>query len=265
MQSHQKIAVAGATGRVGRHVVDLLETAGHDVVAISRSAGVDVVTAEGLAEALEGVEVIIDTATGPSPDKQAAIDFFTASAQNLQRFGEQAGVTQIVAVSIVACDRFTGGYGAAKLVHEQALAAAGAIPVSVLRATQFHEFVEALVQWGTQGGVTYVPEMRTQLIAARSVAEALARLATDPNPRPAHAPTPEIAGPQPESLAEMAKLLVARDRLPLDVLADSDPDDPDHDLNVSGGLLPAGDATLAGPTFAQWLDARVPAAATGRA
>ncbi|MGN6168024.1 MAG: SDR family oxidoreductase [Solirubrobacteraceae bacterium] len=264
MQSHPKIAVAGATGRVGHHVVDVLETAGHDVVAISRSAGVDVVTGDGLAEALEGVEVIIDTATGPSPEKQAAVDFFTASAENLQRFGEHAGVKRIVVVSIVGCDRFKGGYGAAKLVHEQALAAAGAIPISVLRATQFHEFVEALLQWGTQGHVAYVPEMRTQLIAARSVAEALAQVATDPDSWPAHAPTPEIAGPQPESLVEMAKLLVAHDGRSLDVQAVSDLDDPDHDLNVSGGLLPANDATLAGPTFARWLHARVPAAAGRR-
>ena len=83
MQAQQKIAVAGATGRVGRHVVDLLKSGGHDVVAMSRSSGVDVVTAHGLAEALAGVECVIDVSTGPSPDQEAATKFFTAAARNL--------------------------------------------------------------------------------------------------------------------------------------------------------------------------------------
>src|SRR5213595_2030278 len=98
-----KIAVAGATGRVGRHVVDVLEAQGHDVVAMSRSTGVDVVTGDGLAEALAGVEA----ATGPSPEQEAATEFFTAAARNLQEAGEQAGVRRIVVVSIIACDRFS--------------------------------------------------------------------------------------------------------------------------------------------------------------
>ena len=259
MQTNKKIAVAGATGRVGGHVVEVLQGAGHDVVAISRSTGVDIVTGEGLADTLEGVEVIIDTATGSSPEQQAAVEFFTASARSLQQAGQRAGVQRIVVVSILGCDRFQGGYGASTLVHERALASAGEIPVSVLRATQFHEFVEALVQWGTRGDVTYVPEMRTQLIAARSVAERLVHMATDPAPRPdATTPILEIAGPRPESLVEMAKLLVAHTGNSLRMQAVEDPSDPDHDLNVSGGLLPGPDAEIAGPTFAQWLDTRGP-------
>ncbi|HEX9370201.1 MAG TPA: NmrA family NAD(P)-binding protein, partial [Roseiflexaceae bacterium] len=83
MQARRKIAVAGATGRVGRHVVDVLKTGGHDVVAMSRSGGVDVVTGDGLAETLAGVECIIDVATGPSPDQEAATQFFTTAARNL--------------------------------------------------------------------------------------------------------------------------------------------------------------------------------------
>ncbi len=84
MQTPDKIAVAGATGRVGRHVVDVLEAGGHDVVAISRSQGVDVITGEGLAEALLGVECIVDTATWPSPDEATATEFFTTASRNLQ-------------------------------------------------------------------------------------------------------------------------------------------------------------------------------------
>ena len=108
MQAARKIAVAGATGRVGRHVTDVLTAEGHDVVAMSRSGGVDVVTGDGLAQALAGVDCIIDVATWPSPEQQAATEFFTAATRNLHAFGEQAGVRRIVVVSIIGCDRFTG-------------------------------------------------------------------------------------------------------------------------------------------------------------
>jgi len=192
MQARTKIAVAGATGRVGRHVVDVLEARGHDVVAMSRSTGVDVVTGDGLAEALAGVEAVVDAATGPSAEQEVATEFFTAAARNLQEAGERAGVRRIVVVSIIACDRFSGGYGAAKVAHEQAMLS-GPIPVRVLRAAQFHEFVAQLVEWGRQGDVSYVPKMRTQLVAARTVAEALADLATGPQPA-AGDTIPEIGG-----------------------------------------------------------------------
>src|SRR5438309_11969059 len=104
MQASKRIAVAGATGRVGRHVVDVLTAGGHDVVAMSRSSGVDVVTGEGLAEALAGVECVIDVATGPSPDQEAATAFFTAAARNLHEAGARAGVQRMVGVSIIGCD-----------------------------------------------------------------------------------------------------------------------------------------------------------------
>ena len=108
-----KIAVTGATGRVGTPLVEILEQRGHDVVQIARSKGVDVVTGEGLDEALTGVETIIDVSTGPSPDQQAATEFFTASARNLQEAGERAGVQRLVVVSIIGIDEFAGGYNAA--------------------------------------------------------------------------------------------------------------------------------------------------------
>src|SRR5206468_6888187 len=127
------------------------EERGHDVVPISRSLGVDVVTGEGLAEALDGVGTVIDAATGASPEQQAATDFFTASARNMQQLGEQAGVQRIVVVSIIGIDRFTAGYQAAKQVHERAMLA-GPIPARILRAAQFHEFVPELIDWGRQDG-----------------------------------------------------------------------------------------------------------------
>ena len=254
MNAQRKIAVAGATGRVGRHVVDILEAQGHEVAAIARSRGVDVITGEGLDEALSGAEVVVDAATGPSPDEQTATEFFTTAARNLQEAGQRAGVRGIVVVSIVGADRFPGGYGAAKVVHERAMLS-GAIPARVLRATQFHEFVAQLMEWGARGDVTYVPRMRTQLVAARTVAEALADLATAEDPAPSGAPSIlEIAGPREERLVEMAKLLAARRGEAAPVEAPSDPDDPEQRLFESGGILPGPDATLAGPTFEEWLD-----------
>jgi uncharacterized protein YbjT (DUF2867 family) len=252
MQTKKKIAVAGATGRVGRHAVDLLGAAGHEVVAISRSGGVDVITGAGLAEALTGVECIIDAATGSSPDEETATEFFTTAARNLHVVGREAGVQRIVAVSIIGTDRFTAGYGAAKIAHERALLS-GPIPARILRAAQFHEFVEQMVAWGRKGDVSYVPEMRTQLVAARSVAETLVDLATDEGFDAA--PISEIAGPREERLFDIAKLYAARRGDPARIEEMSDPDDPNHVLNVNGALLPGPDAKLVGPTFAEWLDA----------
>ena len=247
-----KIAVAGATGRVGRHIVDVLESAGHDAVPMSRATGVDIVTGAGLAEALSGVEAVVDAATGPSPDEEAATEFFTTAVRNLQETGEHAGVQRIVVVSIIGCDRFTGGYGAAKVAHEQ-VHLAGPIPVRILRASQFHEFVEQLVEWGKQGDVSYVPKMRMQPVAARTVAEEVVELATSARNG---SPISEIAGPREESLVEIAKSFVARRGDGLRIVGASTPDDPYREVYESGALLPGPDATLAGPTFEEWLRSR---------
>jgi len=246
-----KIAVAGATGRVGSQVVDVLEERGHEVVRISRSNGVDVVTGVGLAEALAGVDVIVDAATGPSPDEKEATDFFSAAASNLQKSGQEARVERIVVVSIVGIDgahRGRGGYYAAKVVHEE-VHRAGPVPAVILRATQFHEFVETLLQWSTQNGVGHVPRMRTQLVAARTVAERLAELATSSN----GAVISEIGGPREENLPDAAALLVERRGLAVKVEPASNPDDPMTEMYESGALLPGPDAKLAGPTFEEWL------------
>jgi uncharacterized protein YbjT (DUF2867 family) len=249
----KRIAVAGATGRVGSHVVDLLETAGHEVVAISRSHGVDVITGNGLAQALEGTVCIVDAATGPSSEQGSATEFFTTAARNLQEAGEQAGVRRMVAVSIIGCDRFSAGYNVAKVAHERTILE-GPIPTHILRAAQFHEFVGQLVEWGNRGEVSYVPKMRTQLVAARTVAGALADLATNHESQTRAAAPLEIAGPRTESLAEAARLLVAQRGDQLRIEETSDPADPDRELFAGNGLLPGPDAILAGPTFEDWLE-----------
>jgi uncharacterized protein YbjT (DUF2867 family) len=256
MQTRTKIAVAGATGRAGRHVVDLLEAGGHEVVSMSRSTGVDVVTGDGLAEALAGVTCVIDVTTPPTPDEEAATAFFTAAARNLHAVGERAGVERIVVASIIGIDRFTAGYYAAKIAQERAMLL-GPIPVRILRAAQFHEFVPQLVDWGRQGEVSYVPKMRTQLVAARTVAEALVDLANGSGParESSQRPFPEVAGPREESLVEVAKLLAARRGDPVRIEGVSNPPDlPESHLFETDALLPGPDATLAGPTFEEWVD-----------
>lgn len=252
-----RIAVAGATGRVGRHVVDVLEEGGHEVVSMSRSSGVDLVTGKGLAQALAGVECVVDASSGPSPEQAAATEFFTAATRNLQSVGARAGVRRIVVVSIIGIDRFTAGYMAAKVAHEQAMLA-GPIPAVIVRAAQFHEFVGTLVDWGRQGAVSRVPRMRTQLVAARTVASLLADLAVHPTLRAADSPGGgflEIGGPRPEDLVDAARRLVARLGDPVRIEAAPNPADPDAGLYDAGALLPSPGAILAGPTFQEWLDA----------
>jgi len=257
METPKKIAVAGGTGRVGHHVVNVLTERGYEAVAMSRATGVDVVSGEGLDEALEGVDIIIDAATGPSPDEKEATDFFLASTRNLQDAGTRAGVKLIVVVSIIGTDAVRGGYNAAKLAHEKAMLE-GPIPVRILRAAQFHEFVGELVNWGRQGeDVAFVPKMRTQIVAARTVAEGLVDLATDDSA--ADGATTEIAGPREERLVDIARKLMAHSGDPVQVLEGDTGVDPGGDPWDSSVLLPGPDAKLAGPTFDEWLAAEVPA------
>jgi uncharacterized protein YbjT (DUF2867 family) len=253
----QKIAVTGATGRVGSHVVEVLEQRGHDVVAIARSTGVDVVSGEGLTHALAGVHTVIDAATGPSPDQEQATAFFTPSARNLQRAGAAAAVERIVVVSIIGIDKFQGGYNAAKVAQEQTLLQ-GPLPVRIVRAAQFHEFVEPMLGWMIQDGVAHVPEMQTQLVAARVVAEALADAAEEPDAH--NGRITEIAGPQAERLADVAAVLFASRGDSLEIResrggALADPGDPDAAAYAQGAALPNPGAKLAGPTFQEWLKA----------
>lgn len=254
MATPKKIAVAGATGRLGQPTVEVLRERGHEVVPISRSNGVDVISGEGLGEALAGAQVVIDAATGPSPDEAEAIEFFTTAAGNLQRAGAERGVEEIIAVSIIGTDHFHTGYYAGKVAHERTHRD-GPVPTRILRASQFHEFVSELLLWSTQGEVAYLPEMKTQLVAARSVAEALADLLDGAAGAPRGNPVAEIAGPRAERLAEAAELLVAKRGDGIEVEEGDAPDDPEG-LWAAGALLPGPIAKLAGPTFEEWLNAQ---------
>jgi uncharacterized protein YbjT (DUF2867 family) len=246
-----KIAVVGATGSVGRHIVEVLGARGHDVVPMSRANGVDVVTGKGLAEALPGVEVVIDAASNPTPDQKEATDFFTTSARHLQEASAKAGVKWIVVVSIVGIDKFKAGYYAAKVAHEKAMLA-GPVPVRIVRSTQFHELVARMVDWGRQGDVAYLPNMKTQLVAARTAAETIADVATKPS---ADHGIVEVGGPRAEEMLDAARRLVARRNDRVRIEATSNPADPDKALYETDVMLPGPHARLGGPTFQAWLEA----------
>ncbi|MER7498598.1 NAD(P)H-binding protein [Nonomuraea pusilla] len=200
--------MAGATGRLGRHVVDVLTERGHRVVPMSRATGVDIITGEGLAEALTGVDVVIDVASWHASEQEAATEFFRTSARNLHEYGRKAGIARIAVASIIGVDKATAGFLAAKKAHEELLLS-GPLPVRILRAAQFHEFVGQLLDW-RQGDVARVPALPTQLVACRTVAEELVDLALDSAAPAPGTPVPEIAGPRQESMAEAARLLGAR-------------------------------------------------------
>ena len=256
MPEARKIAVAGATGRVGRHVVDVLETEGHDVVPISRSSGVDVVTGEGLPEALTGVEAVIDVATGPSPEQKAATEFFTSAARNLHEAGERAGVRRMVVVSIIGTDRFTAGYGVAKVAHEQAMLAGpdpgadparGAVP-RVRRADRgLGDAGRRELRAEDAHAAGRRPDRRPGACRPRPAPNRSAQTngtGTDPGDRRSARGEPRRRGDAARRPARRPSANRRRDR----------PDDPDHDLYEAGALFPGPGATLAGPTFAEWLD-----------
>ena len=257
----QTIAVTGATGRVGSPLVEILAQRGHEVVLIARSTGVDVVSGEGLEAALAGVETIIDTATGTSPDQEEATAFFTASARNVQRAGGAAGAKRIVVVSIIGIDKLAGldpqplavgGYYAAKVAQERALLE-GPLPVRIVRAAQFHEYVDQLVGWTIQDGLAHLPEWPTQLVAASVVAEALADAVEEPEIE--NGKITEIAGPKKVRLAEAAAALFASRGDSTEIREDRQPDDPGAATYAEGAALPNPGAKLAGPSFEEWLAA----------
>ena len=195
-----RVAVAGGTGRVGRFVVQTLARNGDDPVVLARSAGVDLMTGTGLDAALVGVEGVIDVTNASRVRRAAAVERFGRMTAALLAAGERAGVRHHVLLSIVGVDRVPLGYYTGKLEQERRVLA-GPVPASVLRSTQFHEYVD-LVLGLAPGPLAPVPRMRIQPIAAREVAAALADLVHD---EAAHDLVPDIAGPRVHELPDLAR------------------------------------------------------------
>lgn len=243
-----RVAVAGGTGLVGRLVVAALDGAGHEPVVLARSRGVDVTTGAGLDPALAGVEAVIDVSNLTTTRRQRSVDFFTAATTRLLDSGRRAGVRHHVALSVVGADRVDFGYYLGKRRQEELLLESGA-PVSVLRATQFHEFAGQLLD-RSGGPVAVVPRMRMQPVAAREVADALVALATGP----AVGLAAELAGPRPEQLVELTRRMLAARRSRRLLLPVRLPGAVGRGM-VGGALLPAGPGPRGRQTFEQWLAA----------
>ncbi|KVZ41909.1 SDR family oxidoreductase [Burkholderia ubonensis] len=242
------IVVIGGSGLIGSRVVTLLGEAGHQVLAASPRTGVNTITGEGLTDALTDADVVVDVANAPSWEPQAVLDFFRTSARNLGKAEVAAGVRHHVALSIVGCDRMPeNGYFAAKVAQEEAIEAAG-VPYTIVRATQFMEFIAGIADFGTEGGTVRIGDGLFQPIAAEDVAALLAQIALA---GPLNG-TVEIAGPDRAPFAE----IVARY---LKSVGDARAVVTDRDARYYGGrveetsLVPLGPARLGRIGLDQWL------------
>jgi uncharacterized protein YbjT (DUF2867 family) len=246
-----KIAIAGGTGLVGSHVVSHLEEGGHQPVVLSRGRGVDLVTGEGLDEALVGVEAVIDVSNVTTQSRKTSIAFFAAATSGLLAAEERAGVGHHVVLSIVGVDRVDLGYYAGKREQER-LVTKAVVPWTILRATQFHEFADQVLAH-VPGPFAVVPRMRTQPIAAVEVAAALAEIATSEPLGMA----PELAGPREENLADMARQILRSRGERRSVLSLRLPMKGAGAV-AAGGLLPRNDGPRGHQTFKAWLAAQKP-------
>lgn len=195
-----KIAVAGGTGAVGKPVTEVARERGHEVIVLSRQAGVDLTNSAGLAGALEGVDVVIDVTSVQTQSADASRRFFGTVTSTLLDAELAAGVRHHVALSIVGSDKAPFGYYAGKQEQER-LVAAGRVPWTILRATQFHEFARQIFDEFRLGPIALVPRMVSQPVAAREVAERLVSLAEG---APAGHAT-ELGGPEVLRMSTMVK------------------------------------------------------------
>jgi uncharacterized protein YbjT (DUF2867 family) len=245
-----KVTVMGASGLVGKDVVALLNEAGHQTVAASRRSGADVLTGEGLAEALSGADVLVDVTNSPSFDDDAVSHFFRTAATNLVEKAKSANVGHYVALSIVGCDGLPeSGYMRAKVIQERIIVESG-LPYTIVRATQFHEFADGITASLTVGGEVRTPDAPIQPIAAAEVAAEVTRAAqADPLDGVVN-----IGGPERLRFAELASLVVAHNGEGTPVIVD--PSATYFGTPVTENSLVTGaDAVLAHTRFADWLAA----------
>lgn len=211
-----KIVVIGGSGLIGTKLVKNLRDRGHDVVAASPSTGVNTLTGEGIAAALAGAEVVVDVANSPSFEDTAVMSFFRTSAQHLLPAEAAAGVKHHVALSVVGAERLPdSGYMRAKMAQEEAIKASP-VPWTIVRATQFFEFLKAIVDSSTVGDTVRVTSAHAQPIAAADVSDALTEIALE---RPALG-TIEVAGPQKLGFDELARRYLRAHRDPRNVVTD---------------------------------------------
>ena len=241
-----KIVVIGGTGLIGSKTVAILRQGGHEVLAASPNSGVNTITGEGLKEALAGAQVVIDLANSPSFEDKAVLEFFETSGRNLLAAEAAAGVRHHVALSIVAIDRTDNGYFRAKVAQEKLIAASG-IPYTIVRSTQFMEFLRGIADMSADGNLVKLPPVLFQPIASDDVAANVADVALAP-PRNGIV---EIAGPERAPFNEIVARYLKAVGDPREVVSDPE-------ARYSGGrveeysLVPLGEARLGRIGFDEW-------------
>ena len=248
-----KIVVIGGTGLIGSKLCKKLAEHGHEAVAASPKSGVNTVTGEGLPDALVGAEVVVDVTNAPSWEDAAVMKFFDSSTRNLLAAGAKAGVRHHVALSVVGTDRLLeSGYFRAKLAQER-LIKDGGIPYTIVRATQFFEFIGPIAQAGTVGQTVRVPSALMQPMAADDVAAALADF-TLANPVNGMR---EVAGPEPFQIDTIVRQFLAEQGDPREVITDDDALYYGIKLGKRS-LMPGERARLSQLRFADWLRRSAP-------
>ncbi|HEY4233815.1 MAG TPA: SDR family oxidoreductase [Lacipirellulaceae bacterium] len=243
-----KIVVIGGSGLIGTNLVKRLRQKGHEVVAASRASGVNTLTGEGLAEAVAGAAVVVDVANSPSFEDRAVLEFFETAGRNLMAAETAAGVGHHVGLSVVGTERLlASGYFRAKLVQEN-LIKASKIPYTIVRATQFFEFVGAIAEGAAEGKTIRLPPTLMQPVASDDVAAMLAEVAVA---EPLHGAV-ELAGPEPIRMDELVREFLS---------ANSDSRTVTTDVNVGyfgtevndQSLTPGANPRLGPTRFGEWL------------
>jgi uncharacterized protein YbjT (DUF2867 family) len=243
-----RIVVIGGSGRVGGNVVRRLAAQGHEAVPASPATGVDTITGDGLADVMTGADVVVDVSNAPNWDDDGVREFFTTSTRNLVRAERDAGVAHHVAVSIVGADRLPdSGYLRAKVAQEAEIAA-GTTPFTILRATQFFDFLPQIAESGAEGDTVRLTTGRMQLVAVDDVAATVAELAVD---APVQGQV-ELGGPEALGVDDWARRLFAAvgdDRTVI-----GDPHARYFGTELHGGELTTGEGARIGAIdFDMWL------------
>ena len=251
-----RVAVIGATGRIGRLVHRALERRDQTVVPVSRSYGVDVLSGDGLDAALHGVDVVVDVTNSTATDSAATVGFFSGTTQRLLAAEAAAGVKHHVVLSIAGLWRVRGNAHYEGKRAQETEVANGDIPYTIVPATQFHDFAEMVASWTESDGVAQLPPLLVQPVAPADVADVLATVATS-EPQGRHV---DVAGPKPEDLVDMARRTHAVRGRVVDLV-------PTWQTGIFGDemagdvLLPSPDALIAPTSFDAWLRQQSPTSA----
>jgi uncharacterized protein YbjT (DUF2867 family) len=248
-----KVVVIGGSGLIGSKLVPILRQRGHDVVAASPKTGVNTLTGEGLAQALAGAQVVVDVANSPSFEDKAVLAFFETSGRNLLAAEAAAGVRHHIALSVVGADRLPeSGYMRAKVAQEK-LIKSSKVPYTIVRATQFFEFVGGIAQSATEGQTVRLPPAMMQPIVSDDVAAALADVV---DMKPLNGIL-ELAGPDKIRMDELARRFLTASRDARQVV--TDPQARYYGTPVDDRSLTPGDRPRVGAThFDDWLGRTVP-------